>query len=813
MRPASLLAGPGLCLGFLVFPFVLDCYAGDPADAGRVFVSSSRAPDLPDGQAEPVEGSPQIALSEGTPAEPPEKLVLLGPAFTLPTLPLDEETLGLLQERDYQKAAAKVAALDPEKLTERTRADRAFLLAWLQVRDGHADLALPLLSEFERGGDAPQPYVDLLAGELLLAQGEPLAALTRLEAVTEANAASWPRARVLQAEALYELERTADSRAVYEALIARPDPAEGSSIALLTLARRAGLGSPEAYPLLRRLWRAYPGSTEDAAARAALAAYEARGAAYKPTLADTAARGEAWMDANRFREAIILLTPAVEGVTEASPEACRAWYTLGRSQHKSSDLTAALATLQPAGEACAEHDPERGAKALYLAGKVLERRKDWAGAAAIYERIPVLYPAHSMADDGLVLAGIGWQEAGQADRAMKAWAQQVEDYPGGDNAPEGFWRLAWNSWLQGDVAAAIAWTDRAAEVLDPATDPVLYQASLYWRWRWRLYGDRGRPGVVTADDAQRAMAVQGLLALCREHPGSYYALLAAARLQELAPDELAALPAPAWGAEAGAWQVRASFMETSAAQNALALARLGLFAEAVFELDQLHEADMIPGEIGSFTDLMAASGRWLWAHDRLRVYLTTHAPETLATNRARLLQSAYPPRYEPEVQKACADYAWDYRLFHALVREESNFNEDIVSFAGARGLSQLMPATARSVGKWLGLSVSNQGMFDPATNLRIGARYLQYLMEHYRGDPFLALAGYNAGEGNVDKWMREKGNLPVDEFVEAIPLRETRHYVKRVSGTWQTYRLVWEPESPAFPALSAFNAAAVPSGG
>ncbi|MFH1463512.1 MAG: transglycosylase SLT domain-containing protein [Pseudomonadota bacterium] len=809
MRPAPLHAGPGLCLGFLLFPFILDCYAGDPPAAERVFVSASRAPADPSGQEEPIAGAEEITTTAPAPA-PADKLVQLGPAFALPSLPLDAATMELLERRAYREAAAKVTALDPEKLGEKTRADRAFLLAWLQVRDGHAELAVPLLPEFDLPGDAPQPYVDLLAGELLLADGEPLEALPRLEAVTEDSAAIWPRARVLQAEALYKLERTADARAIYEALIARPDPAEGSSVALYTLARRAGLGSPEAYPLLRRLWRAYPGSPEEVQARTVIAQYEARGAAFKPTLADQAARGEAWMDANRYREAISLLGPVVQGLKEPSPEACQAWYTLGRSQFRSNDLTSALAVLQPAGEACPEHDTERGAKALYLAGKALERRKEWAGAAAVYARIPALYPEHSMADDGWVLAGIGWQESGQQAKAMEAWATQVEAYPDGDTAPEGFWRLAWNCWLQGDTPTAISWADRAAEVLDPATDPVLYQAALYWRWRWRVYGDREQPGVITADDAQRAMAVQGLLSLCAAHPGGYYALLAAARLQELAPDELAALPAPGWGGGAGAWQVRASFLETSAAQNAMALARVGLLAEAVFELDQLREADMIPGEIGSFTDLMVASGQWLWAHARLRAYLDDHQPETLATDRARLLTSAYPLRYEPELLKACDTYAWDRRIFHALVREESNFNQDIVSHAGARGLSQLMPATARSVGKWLGLSVSNQMMFDPATNLRIGARYLQYLMEHYRGDPFLALAGYNAGEGNVDKWLRERGNRPVDEFVEAIPLRETRRYVKRVSGTWQTYHLLYEPDAPPFPALSAFNAAAVP---
>ena len=467
--------------------------------------------------------------------------------------------------------------------------------------------------------------------------------------------------------------------------------------------------------------------------------------------------------------------------------------------------------LAPAGEKCAEHDQDRGAKALYLAGKAMERKKQWGVAATIYERIPALYPDHSMADDGYALAGIGYQESGDSAKAMERWATQVQSYPTGDMAGEGFWRLAWNCYLAGDTPAAVAWVDQATQELVMAHDPVHYRAARYWRWRWRLYPDREDPSTLVQDEAVKEQAIAGLLAVCQDHPASYYALLAAARLQELAPEQLTNLGHPGWGDSPGPWAVRESFLASAPAGNALALARLGLLSEAVTELDQLVEAEMIPGEIGVFTDLMVASGRWLWAHDRLRRYLEKHPPETLEHNRAKLLTSAYMRRYEKEVKAACAPYPWDYRLFHALVREESNFNKDIVSHAGARGLSQLMPATARSVARWLGTSVSDRGMFVPETNLRIGARYLHFLLDHYEGDPFVSLAGYNAGEGNVDKWLRERGNRPVDEFVEGIPFRETRKYVKRVSASWQAYHLLYDGGAP-FPPLVAFNHQAGPKG-
>jgi soluble lytic murein transglycosylase len=804
MRPSSpILGASALILMGFGLPRLLDGAAqADPdASTARTFVGS-------DGDSEPARDPGRIDQRE-PPPPPAPKLVQIGPAFAVPSLPLSDSLREALNEREYGRAVKLVQTMNPDDLEPANQADHAFLLAWLLVHQGDAEDAAPLLERLSGEGAAPTPYLNMVRGEILLAQDEPLEALAWLEAVEADGSAIWPRAHVQLAEAYYELERTADSRAVYQGLMEREDPSDGLALALLTAAQRQGLGSDEAYPLLRRIWREYPLSAEDRQARAALDRYEARGSQFRPTVADKAARADALMEKWRFQDAIDLLQPVVSAGGEPSPALCRAWYVHGRSQYRLNRLSEAHATLAPAGQVCAEHDQDRGAKALYLAGKAKERRKEWAEAALIYERIPELYPDHSMADDGYALAGIGYQESDAPTLAMERWAAQVQTYPHGDMAGEGFWRLAWNAYLAGDTPAAVGWADQAVERLQLSTDPVHYRAAAYWRWRWRLYPSVEDPSALVEDAEQREAAIQGLLDLCRDHPASYYALLAAGRLQELAPERLAALPHPALGEEPGPWEVRQSFLEENAASNALALARVGLVREAVTELNRLEEAAMIPGEIGVFTDLMVASGQWLWAHDRLRKYLEVHPPETLESNRARLLTAAYMRRYEDEVQAACADYPWDYRLFHALVREESNFNERIVSHAGARGLSQLMPATARSVGRWLGISVSDSAMFVPSTNLRIGGRYLHYLMERYGGDPFLSLAGYNAGEGNVGKWLEEQGDRPVDEWVEAIPFRETRHYVKRVSASWQMYHLLYD-EGPPFPALSAFNHQAVP---
>ncbi len=102
-----------------------------------------------------------------------------------------------------------------------------------------------------------------------------------------------------------------------------------------------------------------------------------------------------------------------------------------------------------------------------------------------------------------------------------------------------------------------------------------------------------------------------------------------------------------------------------------------------------------------------------------------------------------------------------------------------------------MPATAQLEAKTLGLpKPSNVAALEPMLNARLGAAHLARHLREFHGNPALALAAYNAGPGHVRTWLRRHGNLPLDEFVERIPLDETRGYVKRVLETWGIYRLL-----------------------
>jgi soluble lytic murein transglycosylase len=130
-----------------------------------------------------------------------------------------------------------------------------------------------------------------------------------------------------------------------------------------------------------------------------------------------------------------------------------------------------------------------------------------------------------------------------------------------------------------------------------------------------------------------------------------------------------------------------------------------------------------------------------------------------------------------QAQEAGIEASWAY----AIIRAESAWMTDAHSGADARGLMQLLPATAALVAKRSGVAwAGGDSLYDPPTNIVLGTRYLAQMAARYNGSPWLASAAYNAGPGRVDQWLAARGDLEPDLFVASIPFKETREYVARV---------------------------------
>lgn len=264
-----------------------------------------------------------------------------------------------------------------------------------------------------------------------------------------------------------------------------------------------------------------------------------------------------------------------------------------------------------------------------------------------------------------------------------------------------------------------------------------------------------------------------------KHPTTFYGQLAAARISEN-PSELVALPIRV------PRELREEFLKSDRVRIARLLAATGRGSRVPpFLMSVLAEAESAE-EHRLLADLAQELGGTELA---LTVARQAHVNGVVIADAL----FPVPDEIEKETWKASADRA-EPAMVLAVARQESRFQRDAESPAGAKGLMQLMPATAKEVTRKIGLPYEPERLTaDSLYNLTLGSAYLAELLERFDNSEILAFAAYNAGPGRVASWIERYGDPrdgaidPID-WLESIPFPETRNYVQRVSENLVAYR-------------------------
>jgi len=205
------------------------------------------------------------------------------------------------------------------------------------------------------------------------------------------------------------------------------------------------------------------------------------------------------------------------------------------------------------------------------------------------------------------------------------------------------------------------------------------------------------------------------------------------------------------------------------------------------------------------------ASRWQW-HD---VSVSTATRQRVFFDYALL----YPRPFEAEVQAAAAFASLGAPLVYAVVRQESLFRADAVSSAGAMGLAQILPETARTVARNRRQPTPKAAdLLEPSVNLPLGAAYLRDLLDAFEQQAIVALAGYNAGPRSSERWLPPRP-IDADIWIENIPYNATREYVQRVlwhhvvftwieTGRGESFRQWLRVVAPIEPRKAADDAAA-----
>ncbi len=161
----------------------------------------------------------------------------------------------------------------------------------------------------------------------------------------------------------------------------------------------------------------------------------------------------------------------------------------------------------------------------------------------------------------------------------------------------------------------------------------------------------------------------------------------------------------------------------------------------------------------------------------------------------------FPLAYRAEIKQQSQRYHVSEALIYAIIRQESAFRDDALSYAGAHGLMQLMPKTARWISKIHHISYQNkQQLFTLTKNIHLGVAYLSHLSKHYNQQLLLTVAAYNAGPTQVRVWLNAYPLKEADIWIEAIPFYETRNYIKSVISYYAVYQFQLKEK----PRLDAF---------
>jgi soluble lytic murein transglycosylase len=352
-------------------------------------------------------------------------------------------------------------------------------------------------------------------------------------------------------------------------------------------------------------------------------------------------------------------------------------------------------------------------------------------------------------------------DEGDDDQARTLFRQLSHKYPTSPRAANGRFQAALIALVQGNAKTAAMEFDSLATRM-PRSDEAL--ASRYWSGRaW-------------AEGGNRTLAQQRWREVIAAQPVSYYAVVAARRLEQ-----------SPWTPTAQPDSFPHIVSIDSAMTRIALLDRLGMDAEARFEYDALEESATSSPE-----RLMAAAHAFFERNQSSRAIRLAQKLVDLGARDARAYRLFFPALDREELDRDAKARGLDPALVAGLIRQESSFNPRALSVAGARGLMQVLPSVGAEVSRSLDFPLWNPALlFDADANLQLGTAHLASFIKEYGALPRV-LAAYNAGGSRVSRWSTRAGVDDPEVFAERIPFVETRDYVRLVQRNQAIYKVLYD---------------------
>ena len=676
-----------------------------------------------------------------------------------------------------------------EANTTRTPALDAFASAVRLEADGQFAKALPILSQPILGGHVLGEYVQYYKGLAGLSIGRTTDARVTFRALTASGPAGYLReaATLREAESDEALGDHSAALAIYERLLTAKTAAPDDVLIRMGMAAEPAGDMERALKAFSRAYYEFPFSAVSPAADLALDHLPNR-----PPIASGSdrftlelERAEQLFGGKRYvqaRAAFARLRTAAQGddLELVNLRVAESDYFLKHLRAARDGVKPYIKKASRQGEALFFY-----AAALYGLGNRDEYFR-------VVRQIADDFPTETWSEEALNHLATHFIVADQDRRADETFREMYARFPGGRHAERAAWKIGWLAYRNQQYADTIR-VFESAVVRFPRSDyrpPWLY-------WSARAYEE--------LKDTGAAQARYGLAAT--DYFNSYYGRLALTRLNGSTPRQVTAsgrsaeVARPSSGAhDAEGEDIHLASLPPNE-QLVRALVGLGLYDQAMSELRYAQrvwvDSPAIRATLAWIYQKQGQSAKGSQQFTSYRASINTMKrayPQYLAVSGERLPKEAlrliFPLAYWDLIRKYSAVHQFDPYFVAALVAQESTFVADIRSSARAVGLMQLLPSTGRRYARKLKMRYSTTLLTNPDASIKMGTAYLADAIREF-GEPYLALASYNAGETRIRRWIAERPGLPRDEFIEEIPFPETQNYVKRILGTAEDYRRLY----------------------
>ena len=476
-------------------------------------------------------------------------------------------------------------------------------------------------------------------------------------------------------------------------------------------------------------------------------------------------------------------------------------------------------------KAAAGHKDKITARATYYIGRTYHRQRKYDLALKEYNKIVSLYPASGYLTRALYQSTLCYRRKGQPQMAEERLIDFIKKYSWSALADDALYDLGWVQENEKLYDKAIASYRRLTTQYTNSN----WLPRAYWRIGWiQFKNERYADCIATFTTLQKgfphdswAKAAQFWIAKTYERQNRfkeaevvyseivkanhwYYSGAAKEHLKRLqskldtsAKQETLAVPRVRVIADSPAWKNIGSKKTPRVAQ----LMRLKLFEDALIELEGLVKRDNLNLRDNYYNLILCLDKlkKFQQAHgyaDRLSRFQPLRGKNNAIP--VELYRLLYPLYYTDLLQKHTTKYEIDPLFVAAMIREESRYNADAVSYAGAIGLMQIMPATGRELAGRLKIPRFNTKMlYNPDINIQMGSWYMKSLMNQFDNNRALVAGAYNGGPGRMRRWIKAKQIPDLDEFIEDIGIDQTRRHIKKVIDSYIIYQQLYPKPAPA----------------